>query len=187
MKPRSMAKDLKGTVKEILGTCVSVGCTVDGRNPKDLLQEIGDGDVENQSSCISHHINWSSCWLLPWEEEEEEKEKGRKMRGCRCWIWRWLVVSVRLRQWWPDSVAVAGYGKMGGGGVIKLVLAPTSFCAASDKAGVVADEAGAASMCADGASAAALCADRGERTTTGDERRTETANNGRRFTGLNNS
>ncbi|KAE8724120.1 60S ribosomal protein L12 [Hibiscus syriacus] len=31
MRPRSMAKDLRGTVKEILGTCVSVGCTVDGR------------------------------------------------------------------------------------------------------------------------------------------------------------
>ena len=36
MKPRSMAKDLSGTVKEILGTCVSVGCTVDGKDPKDL-------------------------------------------------------------------------------------------------------------------------------------------------------
>jgi large subunit ribosomal protein L12e len=46
MKPRSMAKDLSGTVKEILGTCVSVGCTVDGKDPKDLQQEISDGDVE---------------------------------------------------------------------------------------------------------------------------------------------
>lgn len=46
MRPRSMAKDLTGTVKEILGTCVSVGCTVDGKNPKDLQQEIADGDVE---------------------------------------------------------------------------------------------------------------------------------------------
>ncbi|KAK2972131.1 hypothetical protein RJ640_007192 [Escallonia rubra] len=46
MKPRSMAKDLSGTVKEILGTCVSVGCTVDGKSPKDLQQEIADGDVE---------------------------------------------------------------------------------------------------------------------------------------------
>merc|ERR1712096_490071 len=27
MRPRSMAKALAGTVKEILGTCVSVGCT----------------------------------------------------------------------------------------------------------------------------------------------------------------
>ncbi|PPD94697.1 hypothetical protein GOBAR_DD08233 [Gossypium barbadense] len=46
MRPRSMAKDLKGTVKEILGTCVSVGCTVDGKDPRDLQQEIDDGDVD---------------------------------------------------------------------------------------------------------------------------------------------
>ncbi|RVW38756.1 60S ribosomal protein L12 [Vitis vinifera] len=46
MRPRSMAKDLSGSVKEILGTCVSVGCTVDGKDPKDLQQEIADGDVE---------------------------------------------------------------------------------------------------------------------------------------------
>ncbi|CAJ1968518.1 unnamed protein product [Sphenostylis stenocarpa] len=46
MSPRSMAKDLSGTIKEILGTCVSVGCTVDGKDPKDLQQEITDGDVE---------------------------------------------------------------------------------------------------------------------------------------------
>nr|GLL21452.1 60S ribosomal protein L12-like [Ipomoea trifida] len=43
MSPRSMAKDLTGTVKEILGNCVSVGCTVEG---KDLQQEIADGEVE---------------------------------------------------------------------------------------------------------------------------------------------
>ncbi|CAI2168737.1 4439_t:CDS:2 [Funneliformis geosporum] len=30
MHPKSFAKNLKGTVKEILGTCNSVGCTVDG-------------------------------------------------------------------------------------------------------------------------------------------------------------
>ncbi|KAL0017386.1 hypothetical protein SO802_004455 [Lithocarpus litseifolius] len=44
--PRSMAKDLSGTVKVILGTCVSVGCRVNGKDPKDLQQEISDGDVE---------------------------------------------------------------------------------------------------------------------------------------------
>ncbi|KAI3930740.1 hypothetical protein MKX01_037186 [Papaver californicum] len=36
MRPESM----------ILGTCVSVGCTVDGKNPKDLQDEIADGTVE---------------------------------------------------------------------------------------------------------------------------------------------
>ncbi|KAJ8768784.1 hypothetical protein K2173_023688 [Erythroxylum novogranatense] len=45
MRRRSMAKDLSGTVKEILGTCVSVGCTVDGKGPKDLQEEITDGAV----------------------------------------------------------------------------------------------------------------------------------------------
>ncbi|XP_058082718.1 large ribosomal subunit protein uL11x-like [Magnolia sinica] len=46
MQPRSLAKDLSGTIKEILGTCVLVGCTVDGKDPKELQQEIGDEDVE---------------------------------------------------------------------------------------------------------------------------------------------
>ena len=46
MHPRSMAKDLSETVKEILGICVFVGCTVDGKDPKDLQQEIIDGDEE---------------------------------------------------------------------------------------------------------------------------------------------
>ncbi|KAJ8764181.1 hypothetical protein K2173_005107 [Erythroxylum novogranatense] len=35
-QPRSMAKDLSGIIKEIIDTCVSVGCTVDGKDPKDL-------------------------------------------------------------------------------------------------------------------------------------------------------
>jgi large subunit ribosomal protein L12e len=46
MASRSMAKELAGTVKEILGTCVSVGCTVDGKDPKDLQSEIDDGEEE---------------------------------------------------------------------------------------------------------------------------------------------
>ena len=46
MRPRSIAKELKGTIKEMLGTCVSVGCTVDGKDPKDLQEEIEDGEVE---------------------------------------------------------------------------------------------------------------------------------------------
>ncbi|KAJ0735206.1 putative ribosomal protein L11/L12 [Helianthus annuus] len=36
MKVRSMAKELSGAVMAILGTCVLVGCTVDGKDPKDL-------------------------------------------------------------------------------------------------------------------------------------------------------
>lgn len=46
MKPRSMAKHLSGTVKEILGTAQSVGCTIDGKLPHDVIDEINDGTVE---------------------------------------------------------------------------------------------------------------------------------------------
>ena len=46
MREKSMAKDLSGVVREILGTCVSVGCTVDGRYPNDIAQEIKDGEIE---------------------------------------------------------------------------------------------------------------------------------------------
>ena len=69
MRPRSMANKLEGTVKEVLGTCQvcewnevfcffnrkfrltlaflqSVGCTVDGKPPHDIIDEINDGEAE---------------------------------------------------------------------------------------------------------------------------------------------
>ena len=46
MKLRSMAKELVGTMKEILGTCLFVGCTMYGNDPKDLQTEIDEGEVE---------------------------------------------------------------------------------------------------------------------------------------------
>eukprot|EP00002_Diphylleia_rotans_P007710 TRINITY_DN17360_c0_g1_i1.p2 TRINITY_DN17360_c0_g1~~TRINITY_DN17360_c0_g1_i1.p2 ORF type:complete len:166 (+),score=43.33 TRINITY_DN17360_c0_g1_i1:170-667(+) len=42
---RSLAKELQGTVLEVLGTCNSVGCKVDGKNPRDLQQQIKSGEV----------------------------------------------------------------------------------------------------------------------------------------------
>lgn len=41
-----MARTLAGTCKEILGTAQSVGCTVDGRPPHDIIDEINDGSFE---------------------------------------------------------------------------------------------------------------------------------------------
>merc|ERR1712077_110143 len=46
MRERSMAIKLEGTVKEILGTAQSVGCTVDGKPPHDVIEEINDGEIE---------------------------------------------------------------------------------------------------------------------------------------------
>jgi large subunit ribosomal protein L12e len=46
MRPRSMARKLEGTVKEILGSAQSVGCTVEGKNPHDVILAIKSGDLE---------------------------------------------------------------------------------------------------------------------------------------------
>jgi len=46
MRERSMARTLAGTVKEILGTAQSVGCTVEGSHPHDVIESIDDGETE---------------------------------------------------------------------------------------------------------------------------------------------
>jgi large subunit ribosomal protein L12e len=46
MKEKSLAKELSGTVKEILGTAQSVGCTVDGKPPHDVIEAIDAGEIE---------------------------------------------------------------------------------------------------------------------------------------------
>ena len=43
MRPKSLAREMKGTVKEVLGTCVAVGITVDGKSPKDVQKEVDAG------------------------------------------------------------------------------------------------------------------------------------------------
>ncbi len=51
MRFKSMSKELKGTVKEVLGTAFSTGCQVDGRSPKVIQEEIDSGEVE--SKCLA--------------------------------------------------------------------------------------------------------------------------------------
>lgn len=45
-RSRSLARHMRGTVKEVLGTAQSVGCTVDGQPPHDVIDQINDGSVE---------------------------------------------------------------------------------------------------------------------------------------------
>ena len=45
MRPRSIARTFQGTVLEMLGTAVSVGCTVDGKSPKDVQAAIHNGSL----------------------------------------------------------------------------------------------------------------------------------------------
>jgi large subunit ribosomal protein L12e len=46
MKTKSLAKELSGCVKEILGTAQSIGCTVDGRPPHDIIDDVNSGEIE---------------------------------------------------------------------------------------------------------------------------------------------
>ncbi|KAB7493709.1 60S ribosomal protein L12 [Armadillidium nasatum] len=46
MRTRSLAKNLTGTVKEVLGTAQSVGCTVEGQAPHEVIDGINDGEFE---------------------------------------------------------------------------------------------------------------------------------------------
>lgn len=46
MRSKSLAKNLAGGVKEILGTAQSVGCTIDGRPPHDIIEAIDSGEID---------------------------------------------------------------------------------------------------------------------------------------------
>uniref|UniRef100_F1L5Q5 Large ribosomal subunit protein uL11 n=1 Tax=Ascaris suum TaxID=6253 RepID=F1L5Q5_ASCSU len=93
MRPRSMAKKLEGTVKEILGTAQSVGCTVNGQHPHDVVDAIRSGDIvipedlliprgEQLQQCISNHY-----------VQENNQSSGMTMSplliasttSCGCW------------------------------------------------------------------------------------------------------
>jgi len=46
MRPRSMSREFSGVMKEILGTAQSVGCTVDGMDPHDVIDGINEGTID---------------------------------------------------------------------------------------------------------------------------------------------
>ncbi|GBF90914.1 60S ribosomal protein L12 [Raphidocelis subcapitata] len=45
MRPRSCAKTLAGTCKEMLGTAQSVGCTIDHMHPQEAMAKIDSGEI----------------------------------------------------------------------------------------------------------------------------------------------
>ena len=45
-----LGKDLKNKVKEIVGSCISVGVTVDGKSPKEIQKEIDKGTYDSKFS-----------------------------------------------------------------------------------------------------------------------------------------
>jgi large subunit ribosomal protein L12e len=46
MRERSQARHFSGTVTEILGTCVAIGCTVEGQKPAALIAQIKNKELQ---------------------------------------------------------------------------------------------------------------------------------------------
>jgi large subunit ribosomal protein L11 len=45
-RPELLAQTLKGAAKEMLGTCISMGVTVEGKDPREVQKEIDEGSYE---------------------------------------------------------------------------------------------------------------------------------------------
>jgi large subunit ribosomal protein L11 len=45
-QPQLLASTLKDATKELLGTCVSIGVTVEGKDPREVQNEIDEGNYE---------------------------------------------------------------------------------------------------------------------------------------------
>ncbi len=45
-----LSYDLKNAVKEVLGTCLSMGVTVEGKNPREIQREIDEGRIVIEDS-----------------------------------------------------------------------------------------------------------------------------------------
>ena len=67
MQHRSLARELSGTIKEILGTAQSVGCNVDGRHPHDIIDDI------MMQWCVSV-VQWSAQLVKNCEGKRKIKD-----------------------------------------------------------------------------------------------------------------
>lgn len=46
VQEKSLSKTFAGTVNQVLGTCLSIGCTVDKKSPKDVQKAIKSGEIK---------------------------------------------------------------------------------------------------------------------------------------------
>jgi len=49
-RPELLAKTLKGAAKEVMGTCVSMGVTVEGKDPREVQKEVDEGKFDDMLS-----------------------------------------------------------------------------------------------------------------------------------------
>jgi len=64
-----LAEDFKGTIKEVIGTCQSVGVTIDGKSPKEITAEINEGKLDDRIK------TGETGELAPQPEAEKKPEK----------------------------------------------------------------------------------------------------------------
>jgi len=46
-RPELLSKTLKGAAKEILGVCVSIGVTAEGKDPREVQKDIDNGKYDD--------------------------------------------------------------------------------------------------------------------------------------------
>lgn len=74
---KSLSRELKGTVLEILGTAFSVGCQVDGRSPKEISDEIKEGTIEGEFHAMSPDREQYLLTICSSGRVDSPKLKGR--------------------------------------------------------------------------------------------------------------
>lgn len=45
-RPLSNSNSFAGTIKEVVGTCMSVGCKIEGKHPKQIIEDINQGTLK---------------------------------------------------------------------------------------------------------------------------------------------
>jgi large subunit ribosomal protein L11 len=45
-RPELLARTIKGAAKEVMGTCVSMGITVEGRDPREVQKDVDEGKFD---------------------------------------------------------------------------------------------------------------------------------------------
>jgi len=45
-RPELLARTLKGAAKEVMGTCVSIGVTIEGKDPREAQKEVDEGKFD---------------------------------------------------------------------------------------------------------------------------------------------
>ena len=46
-RPELLARTLKGAAKEVMGTCVSIGVTIEGKDPREVQKEVDEGKFDD--------------------------------------------------------------------------------------------------------------------------------------------